>query len=225
MCAHSVIQSCPTLCNPMDCSPPGSLSMGFSKQEYWNGLSFPSPRDLFNPGIKHVSYIPCIGRWILSHSFLSTPFFLPYMYKNMVLFLFFSLIIIMDSQIFPPLNVLEFPWSSLLFLLLNLSEIWPLGSPYGWFLCLSNMTPFNLWSVPCFPVYDIPGPLCTFAALETASAGHSLTDLTSQHVRRSSDSATPDLLWSFLWGQGLGWGRHKTSQEWGWWVSPSKSRY
>ena len=42
-------------------------------------------------------------------SFLPTPFFPPYVYKNMVLFLFFSLIIIMDSRIFPPLNVLEFP--------------------------------------------------------------------------------------------------------------------
>ena len=28
------------------------LSMGFSRQEYWNGLSFPSPRDLPDPGIK-----------------------------------------------------------------------------------------------------------------------------------------------------------------------------
>ena len=28
------------------------LSMGFSGQEYWNGLSFPSPGDLPNPGIK-----------------------------------------------------------------------------------------------------------------------------------------------------------------------------
>ena len=27
------------------------LSMGFSRQEYWNGLSFPSPRDLPNPGL------------------------------------------------------------------------------------------------------------------------------------------------------------------------------
>ena len=33
-------QSCPTLCNPMDCNLPGSLSMGFSRQEYWSGLSF-----------------------------------------------------------------------------------------------------------------------------------------------------------------------------------------
>ena len=26
------------------------LSMGFSRQEYWNGLPFPSSRDLPNPG-------------------------------------------------------------------------------------------------------------------------------------------------------------------------------
>ena len=28
------------------------LSMGFSRQEYWNGLPFPSPGDLSHPGIK-----------------------------------------------------------------------------------------------------------------------------------------------------------------------------
>ena len=28
------------------------LSMGFSRQEYWSGLSFPSPADLPDPGIK-----------------------------------------------------------------------------------------------------------------------------------------------------------------------------
>ena len=32
-----------------------SLSMGFSKQEYWSGLPFPSPGDLPNPGIKSGS--------------------------------------------------------------------------------------------------------------------------------------------------------------------------
>ena len=30
-------------------------SMGFSRQEYWSGLPFPSPRDLPNPGIKPTS--------------------------------------------------------------------------------------------------------------------------------------------------------------------------
>ena len=27
-------------------------SMGFSRQEYWSGLPFPSPADLLNPGIE-----------------------------------------------------------------------------------------------------------------------------------------------------------------------------
>ena len=31
------------------------LSMGFSRQEYWSGLPFPSPEDLPDPGIKHES--------------------------------------------------------------------------------------------------------------------------------------------------------------------------
>ena len=32
-----------------------SLSMGFSRQEYWNVLPCPSPRDLPDPGIEPVS--------------------------------------------------------------------------------------------------------------------------------------------------------------------------
>ena len=48
---------CQTLCDPMDCNPPGSSVMEFSRQEYWSGLPFPSPRDLPNPGIKPISYI------------------------------------------------------------------------------------------------------------------------------------------------------------------------
>ena len=31
------------------------LSMGFSRQEYWSGLSFSPPEDLLNPGIEPVS--------------------------------------------------------------------------------------------------------------------------------------------------------------------------
>ena len=115
-CCCSVATSCPMLCDPMDCSPPGSsvhgilqarvlecaaisssrgssppkvqtqiscigrrflpkgsvvsvtlvcptltpwtiahqapLSVGFSRREYWSGLSFPSPGDLPRPGIE-----------------------------------------------------------------------------------------------------------------------------------------------------------------------------
>ena len=41
--AAKSLQSCPTLCDPIECSPPGSLSLGFSRQEQWSGLPFPSP--------------------------------------------------------------------------------------------------------------------------------------------------------------------------------------
>ena len=47
-----VAQSCPTLCDPMDCSLPAPPSMEFSRQEYRSGLPFPSPGDLPNPGIE-----------------------------------------------------------------------------------------------------------------------------------------------------------------------------
>ena len=47
-----VAQSCLTLCNPIDRSPRGSPTMEFSRQEYWNGLPFPSPGDLPDPGIE-----------------------------------------------------------------------------------------------------------------------------------------------------------------------------
>ena len=42
-------------CDHMDCSPPGFLSMGFSRQEYWSGLPFLSPGDLPSPGIESMS--------------------------------------------------------------------------------------------------------------------------------------------------------------------------
>ena len=41
--AAKSLQSCPTLCDPTDDSPPGSPSLEFSRQEYWSGLPFPSP--------------------------------------------------------------------------------------------------------------------------------------------------------------------------------------
>ena len=46
-----VTQSCPTLCYPMDCNPPG-FSVQLSRQEYWSGLLFASQGDLPDPGIK-----------------------------------------------------------------------------------------------------------------------------------------------------------------------------
>ena len=51
-----VAQSCLTLCYPMEyIAHQAPLSMGFSRQEYWIGLPFPSPGDLPNPGIEPSS--------------------------------------------------------------------------------------------------------------------------------------------------------------------------
>ena len=45
-----VTKSCSTLATPRTVGCQAPLSMGFSRQEYWNGLPFPSPGDLPDPG-------------------------------------------------------------------------------------------------------------------------------------------------------------------------------
>ena len=52
MCTLSHVQFFAT---PWTVAHQASLSMGFSKQEYWRGLPFPSPGDLPDPGMKPVS--------------------------------------------------------------------------------------------------------------------------------------------------------------------------
>ena len=56
VCAQS-LQLCPTLCDPLDwtVAHQAPLSMGFSRQEYWSGLSCLLERDLLDPGIVPVS--------------------------------------------------------------------------------------------------------------------------------------------------------------------------
>ena len=43
-----VTKLCPTLATPLTVAHQAPLSMGFSRQEYWSGLPFPSPGDLHN---------------------------------------------------------------------------------------------------------------------------------------------------------------------------------
>ena len=53
MLSHfNCVQLCGTLWSIAHQAP---LSMGFSRQEYWNGSPFPSPEDLHNWGIEHTS--------------------------------------------------------------------------------------------------------------------------------------------------------------------------
>ena len=57
MCA----QSRPALCNPMDCSPPGSSVHGVSQAEILEWVPFPPPGDLPDPGIEPTSL--CLLHW------------------------------------------------------------------------------------------------------------------------------------------------------------------
>ena len=52
---------------PWNVAHQASLFMGFPRQEYWNGLSFPSPGDLPNSGIKPRSPAWQAGSLALSH--------------------------------------------------------------------------------------------------------------------------------------------------------------
>ena len=59
-CMHA--QSCLTFCGPMDCGHQAPLSMRFSRQEYWSGLTIPSPEDLPNPGFDlHLLCLPALA--------------------------------------------------------------------------------------------------------------------------------------------------------------------
>ena len=56
LCMHAnTLQSCLTLCNPMDCSP----------QEYWSGLPCPTPGNLSGQGLNLLLLQLLHCRWIL----------------------------------------------------------------------------------------------------------------------------------------------------------------
>ena len=69
----SVAMSCLTLATPWTEACQAPLSMGFSRQEYWSGLSFPSPGDLPDPGTEPVSPILQVISCIAGKFFTAEP--------------------------------------------------------------------------------------------------------------------------------------------------------
>ena len=63
-----LLQSCPALCYPIDCSPPGSSVHGILQAKILEWAAMPSsgcsswPRDQ-----THIFYVSWVGRWILYH--------------------------------------------------------------------------------------------------------------------------------------------------------------
>ena len=63
---HLVVQSCPTLCNPKDYSPPGSSIHGIFQARILEWVVVFFSRESSQPrGQTQVSYVSCIGRRIL----------------------------------------------------------------------------------------------------------------------------------------------------------------
>ena len=66
MCHAKSVQSSPTLCNPVDYSPPGSSVHGILHARILEWVAMPSSRASSQPGNRtHSSYVSCTGRWIL----------------------------------------------------------------------------------------------------------------------------------------------------------------
>ena len=63
--AAKSLQSCPTLCDPIDAAHQPPPSLGFSRQEHWSGLPFPSPM--------HESEKWKWSHWVVSVSDSSRP--------------------------------------------------------------------------------------------------------------------------------------------------------
>ena len=51
-CGGFVTNLCQTLAIPWTVARQALLSMGFSRQEYWSGLPFPSPENLPHPALQ-----------------------------------------------------------------------------------------------------------------------------------------------------------------------------
>ena len=66
-CVHAkLLQSCPALCDPMDCSPPGSSVHGILQARILQGIAMPSSKGSSQPRDQTcLSSVSCIGRWDL----------------------------------------------------------------------------------------------------------------------------------------------------------------
>ena len=89
MCAKS-LQSCLTLCDPMDCSLPGSSVLGILQARILEWVAMPSSRGSSQPRDRtHISYVSCTGRQVPYHKHhLGSPEYniTPLKRKNIFLF-------------------------------------------------------------------------------------------------------------------------------------------
>ena len=84
LCAKS-LQLCPTLCDPMDCSPPGSSVHGFLQARIPEWVAVPFSRASSQPkDWTLIFYVSCIGRRVLYHQHHHTEVLTLWMWCSLV---------------------------------------------------------------------------------------------------------------------------------------------
>ena len=111
-----------------------ALFMGFSRQEYWSGLPFPSPGDLPDPGIEPPSLISSA----LAGSFFTTGATWEALHERHW-FVIFSLVLQRLYEGFVLRLCHPAPWQH---------EVFPLSSILRKSLYKFGTSPFNVWSFP-----------------------------------------------------------------------------
>ena len=82
ICAYS-LQSCLTLCDPMDFNPPGPSVHGILQARIPEWVAMPSSRGSSQPRDQtHVPYILCLGRQVLHHCASRKAHIYVYIYIN-----------------------------------------------------------------------------------------------------------------------------------------------
>ena len=71
MCVHAMLLQWPlALCNPLDCSPPGSSVCGILQARMLEWVAMPSSKGPSQPRDQTcISYVSCVGRQVLYHEF------------------------------------------------------------------------------------------------------------------------------------------------------------
>ena len=159
-CCCELLKSCPALCNPMDCSLPGSSVHGIlqARTMEWVAISFSRgtslPRDW-----THTSYVSCIARWILYYWATWEALF--FIFKFQISFLWVGLQVTLLTRMVP-MNITS--WDKFLEILLAtfafiLTEVFWGLSWHSRDRCNAGVR--SSWREPLLGDFLQKGPLCT----------------------------------------------------------------
>ena len=152
----SIVTQCPTVGNPMDCSPLASSVHRIFQARILEWVPFPPPGDLPNPGNEHVSCVFCTaGRffthWAIKEAAHIKIFFL-FKGEYIYIYIYIYTYIYTHTQ----MNVFMYLYTYIIFLFIHSSIYRHMGRFYilaviKSYCCEHGYT--NISLRPCFPFY------------------------------------------------------------------------